>query len=168
MVEKGGRTYFKYTVKVSSENGTAGQLVTIDDVITSLYNLTGSYDKDSFELTKKDGTKVDLTGKLTFASDGKSFKIENLESLDKGEFYELTYLYEVRHSGEKAINGARLITPRRQRRERMRGSILKRNRSAVKTLQLRRQVKSKKLTARISRLEKSRGRLRSITPMAAI
>lgn len=102
VVEKGGRTYFKYTVKVSSENGTAGQLVTIDDVITSLYNLTGSYDKDSFELTKKDGTKVDLTGKLTFASDGKSFKIENLESLDKGEFYELTYLYEVRHSGEKS------------------------------------------------------------------
>lgn len=104
VVEKGGRTYFKYTVKVSSENGTAGQLVTIDDVITSLYNLTGSYDKDSFELTKKDGTKVDLTGKLTFASDGKSFKIENLESLDKGEFYELTYLYEVRHSGEKSDN----------------------------------------------------------------
>lgn len=102
VVEKGGRTYFKYTVKVSSENGTAGQQVTIDDVITSLYNLTGSYDKDSFELTKKDGTKVDLTGKLTFASDGKSFKIENLESLDKGEFYELTYLYEVRHSGEKS------------------------------------------------------------------
>lgn len=95
VVEKGDRTYFKYTVKVSSENGTAGQLVTIDDVITNLYNLTGSYDKDSFELTKKDGTKVDLTGKLTFASDGKSFEIKNLESLDKDEFYELTYLYEV-------------------------------------------------------------------------
>lgn len=100
VVEKGGKTYFKYTVKVSSENGTAGQPVKIDDVITNLYNLTGSYDKDSFELTKKDGTKVDLTDKLTFASDGKSFEIGNLESLDKGEFYELTYLYEVRHSGE--------------------------------------------------------------------
>lgn len=100
VVEKGGKTYFKYTVKVSSENGTAGQLVTIDDVITSLYNLTGSYDTGSFKLTKKDGTEVGLTGKLTFASDGKSFKIENLDSLDKGEFYELTYLYEVRHSGE--------------------------------------------------------------------
>ena len=100
VVEKGGRTYFKYTVKVSSENGTAGQLVTIDDVITSLYNLTGSYDKDSFELTKKDGTKVDLEGKLTFASDGKSFKIENLAALGKDEYYELTYLYEVRYSGK--------------------------------------------------------------------
>lgn len=102
VVEKDGKTYFKYTVKVSSENGTAGQLVTIDDVITNLYNLTGSYDTDSFKLTKSDGNPVDLTGKLTFANDGKSFKIENLESLDKGEFYELTYLYEVRHSGEKS------------------------------------------------------------------
>ena len=100
VVEKGGKTYFKYTVKVSSENGTAGQPVKIDDVITNLYNLTGSYDKDSFELTKNDETKVDLTDRLTFASDGKSFEIGNLESLDKGEFYELTYLYEVRHSGE--------------------------------------------------------------------
>ena len=100
VVEKGDKTYFKYTVKVSSENGTAGQPVTIDDVITNLYNLTGSYDTDSFKLTKKDGTEVDLEGKLTFASDGKSFKIENLDSLDKGESYELTYLYEVSHSGE--------------------------------------------------------------------
>lgn len=100
VVEKGDKTYFKYTVKVSSKNGTAGKLVTIDDVITSLYNLTGSYDKDSFTLTKKDGTKVDLEGKLTFASDGKSFKIENLAALGKDEYYELTYLYEVRYSGK--------------------------------------------------------------------
>lgn len=102
VVEKGGKTYFKYTVKVSSENGTAGQLVTIDDVITNLYNLTGSYDTGSFKLTKKDGTEVDLTGKLTFADDGQSFKIKNLEPLDKGELYELTYLYEVLHSGKNS------------------------------------------------------------------
>lgn len=100
VVEKGDKTYFKYTVKVSSQNGTAGQSVTIDDVITSLFNLTGSYDKGSFTLTKKDGTKVDLEGKLTFASDGKSFKIDNLAALGKDEYYELTYLYEVRHSGK--------------------------------------------------------------------
>ena len=95
VVEKGDKTYFKYTVKVSSQNGTAGQLVTIDDVIKNLYNLTGSYDTDSFKLTKKDGTEVDLTGKLTFASDGKSFKIEKLAALGQDEYYELTYLYEV-------------------------------------------------------------------------
>ena len=102
VVEKGGNTYFKYTVKVSSKNGTAGQTVTIDDVITSLYNLTGSYDTGSFKLTKKDGTEVDLTGKLTFANNGKSFKIDDLAALDKDEFYELTYLYEVRHSGKNS------------------------------------------------------------------
>lgn len=100
VVEKGDKTYFKYTVKVSSQNGTAGQPVTIDDVIKNLYNLTGSYDRDSFKLTKKDGTEVDLTGKLTFASDGKSFKIEKLAALGQDEYYELTYLYEVSHSGE--------------------------------------------------------------------
>lgn len=100
VVEKNGNTYFKYTVKVSSKNGTAGQPVTIDDVITNLHNLTGSYDTDSFKLTKKDGTEVDLTGKLTFASDGKSFKIEKLAALGQDEYYELTYLYKVSHSGE--------------------------------------------------------------------
>lgn len=101
VVEKGDKTYFKYTVKVSSKNGTAGQPVTIEDKITSIWNLTGKYaDQSNFELTKKDGTKVDLTGKLTFASDGKSFKIENLDALGKDDYYELTYLYEVGHSGE--------------------------------------------------------------------
>lgn len=100
VVEKGDKTYFKYTVKVSSQNGTAEQPVTIEDTITSLFNLTGSYDTGSFTLTKKDGTKVDLEGKLTFASDGKSFKIGNLAALGKDEYYELTYLYEVRHSGK--------------------------------------------------------------------
>lgn len=101
VVEKGNKTYFKYTVKVSSKNGTAGQPVTIEDKITSIWNLTGKYaDQSNFELTKKDGTKVDLTGKLTFASDGKSFKIENLDALGKDDYYELTYLYEVGHSGK--------------------------------------------------------------------
>lgn len=94
VVEKGGKTYFKYTVKVSSENGTAGQLVTIDDVITSLYKLTGSYDKTSFKLTK-DGVDVMPTGGPEIASDGKSFKIGNLPALGQDEYYELTYLYEV-------------------------------------------------------------------------
>lgn len=99
VVEKGDKTYFKYTVKVSSTNGTAGQPVMIDDVITNLYNLTGSYDKNSFRLTK-DGVDVMPTGGPEFASDGKSFKIEDLAALDKGESYELTYLYEVCYSGE--------------------------------------------------------------------
>lgn len=98
VVEKGGNTYFQYTVKVSSKNGTAGQPVTIDDVITNLYNLTGSYDESSFKLTKNGTDSVDLNGKITFAknSEGKdTFEIKDLPALDKNEFYELTYLYEV-------------------------------------------------------------------------
>ena len=98
VVEKGGNTYFKYTVKVSSKNGTAGQPVTIDDVITSLYNLTGSYDTDSFKLTKNGTDSVSLNGRITFAknSEGKdTFEIKDLEALGQDEHYELTYLYEV-------------------------------------------------------------------------
>lgn len=100
VVEKGDKTYFKYTVKVSSQNGTAGQPVMIEDKIAYLSNLNGSYDTGSFKLTKTDRTEVGLTDKLTFASDGKSFRIENLPALGKDEYYELTYLYEVSHSGE--------------------------------------------------------------------
>ena len=98
VVEKGNKTYFKYTVKVSSKNGTAGQPVTIDDVIKNLYNLTGSYDESSFKLTKNGTDSVDLNGKITFEknSEGKdTFEIKDLDALGQDEFYELTYLYEV-------------------------------------------------------------------------
>lgn len=98
VVEKGDKTYFKYTVKVSSKNGTAGQPVTIDDVITNLYNLTGSYNKESFTLTKNGTDSVSLSEKITFAknSEGKdTFEIKDLDALGQDEYYELTYLYEV-------------------------------------------------------------------------
>ena len=103
VVEKGDKTYFKYTVKVSSQNGTAGQPVTIDDVITNLYNLTGSYNKESFTLTKNGTDSVSLNEKITFAknSEGKdTFEIKDLDALGQDEYYELTYLYEVRYSGK--------------------------------------------------------------------
>ena len=103
VVEKGNKTYFKYTVKVSSKNGTAGQPVTIDDVITNLYNLTGSYNKESFTLTKNGTDSVSLNEKITFAknSEGKdTFEIKDLDALGQDEYYELTYLYEVRYSGK--------------------------------------------------------------------
>lgn len=104
VVEKGDKTYFKYTVKVSSKNGTAGQPVTIEDTIKNLYNLTGSYDEDSFTLTKNGTDSVSLDRKITFAknSEGKdTFEIKDLDALGQNEYYELTYLYEVRHSGEQ-------------------------------------------------------------------
>ena len=103
VVEKGDKTYFKYTVKVSSKNGTAGQPVTIEDTIKNLYNLTGSYDEDSFTLTKNGTDSVSLDRKITFAknSEGKdTFEIKDLDALGQNESYELTYLYEVSHSGE--------------------------------------------------------------------
>lgn len=98
VVEKGDKTYFKYTVKVSSKNGTAGQPVTIEDTIKNLYNLTGSYDEDSFTLTKNGTDSVSLNGRITFAknSEGKdTFEIKDLDALGQNEYYELTYLYEV-------------------------------------------------------------------------
>lgn len=103
VVEKGDKTYFKYTVKVSSQNGTAGQPVTIDDVITELSNLTGRYYEESFKLTKNGADSVSLDKKITFKknSEGKdTFEIKDLDALGQGEYYELTYLYEVSHSGE--------------------------------------------------------------------
>lgn len=103
VVEKGDKTYFKYTVKVSSQNGTAEQPVTIEDTITNLYNLTGSYNKESFTLTKNGTDSVSLNEKITFAknSEGKdTFEIKDLDALGQDEYYELTYLYEVRYSGK--------------------------------------------------------------------
>lgn len=98
VVEKGDKTYFQYTVKVSSKNGTAGQPVTIEDTITSIWNLTGSYDGNSFTLTKNGTDSVSLDGKIKFAknSEGKdTFEIKDLDALGQNEYYELTYLYEV-------------------------------------------------------------------------
>ena len=98
VVEKGDKTYFQYTVKVSSKNGTAGQPVTIEDTITSIWNLTGSYDGNSFTLTKNGTGSVSLDGKIKFAknSEGKdTFEIKDLDALGQNEYYELTYLYEV-------------------------------------------------------------------------
>lgn len=100
IVEENGKTYFEYKIKVSSKDGTAGEDVTISDQIQSISSgLEGKFDRESFVLKKKDGTKVALTEtNLTIkdASDGKdSFVISGLAPLDKDEYYELTYRYEI-------------------------------------------------------------------------
>lgn len=100
IVEENGKTYFEYKIKVSSKDGTAGKTVTISDKIESITSgLEGKFDRESFVLKKKDGTKVALTEtNLTIkdASDGKdSFVISGLAPLDKDEYYELTYRYEI-------------------------------------------------------------------------
>lgn len=97
IVEK-GRTYFEYTITVSSNNGTAGETVTINDQITKLWNVTGQFDKTSFKLTKDGADAAIPEGypKIVPNSDGtSSFTIEGLEALQAGGNYTLTYLYEI-------------------------------------------------------------------------
>lgn len=97
IVEK-GKTYFEYTITVSSNNGTAGETVTINDQITRLWNVTGQFDQASFKL-KKNGADAEIpAGYLDIKpnSDGtSSFTIKGLEALQAGGNYTLTYRYEI-------------------------------------------------------------------------
>ena len=107
IVEK-GKTYFKYTIKVDSTNGTAGETVTINDNITNLWNVTGRFDQASFKLTKN-GTDAEIPKnypKIESKSDGTSnFTIEGLEALQAGENYTLTYLYEITNANTLPKDG---------------------------------------------------------------
>lgn len=107
IVEK-GRTYFKYTIKVDSTNGTEGKTVTINDQITELWKVTGQFDKTSFKLTKNGADAAIPEGypKIESKSDGTSnFTIEGLEALQAGENYTLTYLYEITNANTLPKDG---------------------------------------------------------------
>ena len=103
-----GRTYFEYTITVSSNNGTAGETVTINDQITELWNVKGQFDQTSFKLTKN-GKEVAIPvdyPKIESKSDGTSnFTIEGLEALQAGENYTLTYLYEITNANTLPKDG---------------------------------------------------------------
>lgn len=108
IIREGDKVYFKYTVTVSSQEGTAGENVTIKDVITQSGSIVGKY--SNFELKKKDGSTVtipDGSPKITKdannANNETEFVIENLDPLGKGERYVLTYYYEL-------TNASRLTT----------------------------------------------------------
>lgn len=107
IVEK-GKTYFKYTIKVDSTNGTAGETVTINDQITKLWNVKGQFARASFKLTKN-GTDAEIPKnypKIVPNSDGtSSFTIEGLEALQAGENYTLTYLYEITNANTLPKDG---------------------------------------------------------------
>lgn len=108
IVEK-GNTYFKYTIKVDSTNGTAGETVTINDNITKLWNVTGQFDKASFKLTKNGTDAAIPTGypEIKSKSDGtSSFTIEGLEALQAGWNYTLTYLYEITNANTLTETGS--------------------------------------------------------------
>ena len=108
IIVEDGRTYFKYTIKVDSTNGTAGETVTINDNITNLWNVTGQFDQASFKLTKN-GTDAEIPKnypKIESKSDGTSnFTIEGLEALQAGENYTLTYLYEITNANTLPKDG---------------------------------------------------------------
>lgn len=103
IIEEGGKTYFKYTITVSSNNGTAGETVDIRDQITYLYKLTGQFDESSFVLKKNDEDVSNLKSYLniTTATDGKAgFTMSALPPLEAGESYTLTYRYEITNANE--------------------------------------------------------------------
>ena len=108
IVEK-GKTYFKYTIKVDSTDGTEGKTVTINDNITNLWKVTGQFDQKSFKLTKngKEATIPEGYPKIEPKSDGtSSFTIEGLEALQAGENYTLTYLYEITNANTLTETGS--------------------------------------------------------------
>lgn len=86
----------QYTINVSSENGTGGNTVKIEDIFQN-GTAVGSYDKESFKIYKKDanGNKTQISGKTpTFSEDAngnQSFVIRDLEALNAGESYIVEY-----------------------------------------------------------------------------
>lgn len=109
IIVEDGRTYFKYTIKVDSTDGTAEETVTINDQITKLWNVKGQFDKTSFKLTKN-GADAEIPKnypKIESKSDGTSnFTIEGLEALRAGENYTLTYLYEITNANTLKKTGS--------------------------------------------------------------
>lgn len=105
IIREGDKVYFKYTVTVSSQEGTAGENVTIKDEITQSGSIVGKY--SNFELKKGDGSTVtipDGSPKITKdannANNETEFVIENLDPLGKGERYVLTYYYELTNANQ--------------------------------------------------------------------
>ena len=109
IIVEDGRTYFKYTIKVDSTNGTEGKTVTINDQITDLRKVTGQFVQASFKLTKDGADAAIPVGypKIETKSDGtSSFTIEGLEALQAGGNYTLTYLYEITNANTLTETGS--------------------------------------------------------------
>lgn len=109
IIVEDGRTYFKYTIKVDSTNGTEGKTVTINDQITDLWKVTGQFVQASFKLTKDGADAAIPVGypKIETKSDGtSSFTIEGLEALQAGGNYTLTYLYEITNANTLTETGS--------------------------------------------------------------
>ena len=92
--EENGKTYAYYRLTVTSKDDW-NETITIHDLLdnSNASNcLSGSYDKDSFVLTDKDGNSIPGYSP-TFSGNG--FEVKDLPGLQKGEKYILTYRVEI-------------------------------------------------------------------------
>lgn len=99
-----GKPYIHFDVTVSTEKGTAGKTLLIQDTIAHTA-IKGHYDQDSFSLKKvsSNGTQSDVTlpaGQLVFGKNNQSdetptFTVKDLSALKAGEKYVLSYDYYI-------------------------------------------------------------------------
>lgn len=99
-LDANGNKYVEFTVTVSSTLGTDGKKVKISDIIGKSTTIAGNYDENSFSL-KKGEASVELTKEtnLKFGTDSTTgkpcFEISDLDALEAGESYTLTYHYKL-------------------------------------------------------------------------
>ena len=99
--EENGKTYAYYRLTVTSKDDW-NETITIHDLLdnSNASNcLSGSYDKDSFVLTDKDGNSIPGYSP-TFSGNG--FEVKDLPGLKKGEKYILTYRVEITNMSKEA------------------------------------------------------------------
>lgn len=98
-----GKPYIHFEVTVSTEKGTAGKTLSIQDTIAHTA-IKGHYDQSSFSLKKvSNGTQSDVTlpaGQPVFGKDNQSdetptFTVDDLPALKAGEKYVLSYDYYI-------------------------------------------------------------------------
>lgn len=98
-----GKPYIHFEVTVSTEKGTAGKTLLIQDTIAHTA-IKGDYNKNSFKLQKvSEGTATDLplpAGQPEFGKDNQSdetptFTVKDLPALKAGEKYVLSYDYYI-------------------------------------------------------------------------
>ena len=90
----------EFTVTVSSTLGTDGNKVKISDIIGTSTSIAGNYDENSFSLKKEDASvKLTKGTNLKFDTDSTTgkpcFEISDLDALEAGESYTLTYHYKL-------------------------------------------------------------------------
>ena len=98
-----GKPYIHFEVTVSTEKGTAGKTLSIQDTIAHTA-IKGHYDQDSFSLKKvSNDTQSNETlpagqpvfGKNNQSDETPTFTVENLPALKAGEKYVLSYDYYI-------------------------------------------------------------------------